>query len=338
MLCPTCGHACALPGSVQAHLQGAQRILQSMGARARQLTAQQQRALGSTRSAAVGYWLTTAVVGLPLLLCGLLGNVISLGRKQISVTGALVSIAPLALFALVAALGQQAVKKRHAALRIACAAIPPPSPGQPAGCHVCGAPLGTGTAIVRCGFCQADNLIAPDALAAAASARATFASDFEATVRRQATLTRSTADRATLAIVASAIGAPFFTFVMFFAGLMLLSRVEGPVDLSYRYGVVSTPSGKCIAWVYPHSNHKKWLLSFGTSAPDGWKAIEERDSVDDVPALTVNDLVGLRVKKARTGTRPAGPIERVHGTQIGGNRVVVAGASYDPQGMCLDEP
>lgn len=336
--CPTCGHAGTLPAAVQAQLQGAHRILQSMGARDRQLTAQQQRSLTSSRGATVGYWLTTAVVSLPLLLCGLIGNVISLGTKQISVAGALVSIAPLALFAVVAIVGQRAVKKRYAALRIACAALPPSSPGQPAACHVCGAPLGSSSAVVRCGFCQADNLIAPDALAAAASARATLAADFEGTVRRQATLTRAIANQATLSIVMSAVGAPFFTFVLFFVAMMILSQVEGPIDASYRYGIVNTPSGRCVAWIYQRSPDKKWLLNFGTSPPEGWKAIEVRDSVDDVPALTASDLEGKRVKPSRDGKRAGGVIERVHGTQIGGNRLVIGTRAVDPQGVCLDEP
>lgn len=340
MACPTCGFTGALSPAVQAQLQSAQRLLQSIGARDRQLTGQQQRALTSSRGATLGYWLTTAAVSVPLILCGALGGMISLGRKEVSFVGALMSIAPLALFVLVAVVGQRAVKKRYAALRIACAAVPPPSPGQPAACHVCGAPLGQGsTAIVRCGFCSADNLVAPDALAAAASARATLVESFETTVRRQATLARTIAKQATLAIVASAIGAPFFTLVLSFLGFMALANVEGPVDLTIRYGVVSTPSGKCIAQIYQRTSDKKWLVNFGIYPPSGSKGIEERDSVDDLPPLTANDFLGKRVKPSLDGKRPGGVVERVHGTQAGGNKLVIPGRGREePPGLCLDEP
>ena len=101
---------------------------------------------------------------------------------------------------------------------------------------------------------------------------------------------------------------------------------------------MSTPSGRCVAWIYQRSPDKKWLLNFGTSPPEGWKAIEVRDSVDDVPALTASDLEGKRVKPSRDGKRAGGVIERVHGTQIGGNRLVIGTRAVDPQGVCLDEP
>lgn len=337
--CPTCGHKGELPPNVRAQLEGARRLLQTIATRERQLTAQQRRALGSSRSAALGYWLTTAAVSVPLLACGALGTLITLGGRDTSIAGAAMSLTPLALFLLVAIVGQRTVNKRYSDLRIACAAVPPSSPGQPAGCHVCGGPLSgpANAAILRCGFCSADNVVAADALTAAASARATLTGDVETTVRRQAGLARSIAKQATLAIVISAVGAPFFTVLASFLLFMALSQVEGPIDLSYRYGLVKTPSGTCIAHVYPRVDGK-WLLGFGTAPPAGMKEIEVRDSVDDLPPMTADDFNGKRVKAGPRDRPPAGVIERVHGTRTGFNKGVIAGRDYELPGVCLDEP
>ena len=338
MHCPTCGLDGELPANVRAQLDGAQRLLQSIATRDRQLTGQQQRALTSSRGAALGYWLTTGAVGVPLLACGAIGMLVTLGGRETSVAGAAMSIAPIALFVLVAIVGQRSVKQRYAALRIACAAVPPASPGEPAACHVCGGPLPAGgAAIVRCGFCSADNVIAADALAAAAAARATLTGDVETTVRRQATLARSIAKQATVSIVITAVGAPFFTLLASFLLFWALSGVEGPIDPSYRYGLVKTEAGRCIAHVYPRVDGK-WLLGFGAAPPAGMQAIEVRDAVDDLPAMSAGDFAGKRVKAGAKDRPPAGVVERVHGTRTGSNKLVIAGADYELPGVCLDEP
>lgn len=336
--CGSCGFAGAAPPDVRQRLAAAGQILHSIHARERQLTGQQQRALGSSRGAAIGYWLTTAIVGVPLLACGALGSLWALGGKQTSFAGAAISLAPLVLFVLAAVLGQRWVQKRYAALRIACAAIPPAAPGQPAGCHVCGAPLAQGTtAIARCGHCAADNVVAPDALAAAAASRATAVSDFEGSVRREATLARTVAKQATFAILASAIGAPFFTVVMFLVVAAVLSQIEGPLDLTYRYGVVQTDAGNCVARVYPRTDGK-WLLGWGSRPPAGKPSIEVRDTASDIPPLTANDLTGKRVRAGAGDRPPAGVIERVHGNWLAGNGAVIAGSTWPLEGLCLADP
>lgn len=335
--CAACGFAGASPPDVRGRLAAAARILQSIHARERQLTGQQRRALTSSRGAAIGYWLTTALVGLPLLACGGLGTFLALEGKQASLSGAALALAPLALFVIAAVLGQRWVNRRYSALRIACAALPPAGPGQPAACHVCGAPLAQSTsAIARCGHCAADNVVAPDALAAAAASRATAVSDFEGAVRREATLTRSVAKQATLAIVVSAIGAPFFTVAVVFVGAVVLSMIEGPVDATYRYGVVETGGGKCVAHVYPRADGK-WLLGWGARPPAGKPSIEVRDTADDLPAMSANDFVGKRVRAGTDNRPPAGVIERVHGNRLAGNGAVIAGRSWTIEGLCLDE-
>ena len=335
--CAACGFAGAPPPDVRERLAAAAQILGSIHARERQLTGQQQRALTSSRGAAIGYWLTTALVGLPLLACGGLGSFFALGAQEASFSGAALSLAPLGLFVVAAILGQRWVNRRYSALRIACAALPPAGPGQPAACHVCGAPLAQGTsAIARCGHCAADNVVAPDALAAAAASRATAASDFEGAVRREATLTRTVARQATLAILVSAIGAPFFTVVVFLVGAAVLSQVEGPLDATYRYGVVATGAGDCVARVYPRTDGK-WLLGWGARPPAGKPSIEVRDTADDLPPVHPNDLVGKRVRAGANNRPPAGVIERVHGNRLAGNGAVIAGSSWSIEGLCLDE-
>lgn len=337
LACAACGFAGAPPPDVQRRLASAAQILQSIGARERQLSAQQQRALGSSRGAALGYWLTTGIVSIPLFGCGALGAVIALGGKQASLSGAAFSLAPLALFALSAVIGQRWVSKRYAALRVACAALPPPAPGQPAGCHVCGAPLVSGaSAVARCGFCHADNVVAPDALAAAAASRGASVTDFEAEVKREATLARSVAKQATFAILASAVGAPFSTVVLFLVAAFVLLKIEAPIDLSYRYALVQTDAGRCLAHVYPRKDGK-WLLGFGSRPPAGKPSIEVRDRADDLPPVALADLAGKRVLAGPGNRPPAGVIERVHGNQWAGNHAVIAGSDHAVEGLCLDE-
>ena len=338
MACLSCGYAGAVPPEAQAQLHAAGQILHSMRARDRQLSAQQQRALGSTRSAALGYWLVTAAVSLPSLACAGFGALATYGSKRAEPWFIAASLAPIVLFAIAAIGGFRWVQRRYAKLAITCAAIPPAAPGQPAGCHVCGAPLAIGsTMVVRCAHCAADNVVAPAVLAAAERQRATQVSGFESIVRREATMTRTVARQATLAILVSAVGAPFFTFVVMLGIAMVLSLTEGPFDPAYRLGLVTTPGGKCIAHVYPRKDGK-WLLGFGSNPPAGMKSIEVRDSVDDLPAMTAADFTGKRVRAADDGRPPAGVITRVYSTGLGSQAGVVAGTGYSLEGVCLDEP
>ncbi|MBK8252930.1 MAG: hypothetical protein IPK82_09700 [Polyangiaceae bacterium] len=336
--CAACGFSGPASAEVAQALHVASGVLKTLNEKERQLTDQQRRTLSSSKGITSGYWLASLAVGIPLLACGAVGSVMAFGGKQISFWGAAVSLTPLALYITTVIAGGQWVKKRYTALAAACAALPPVSPGAPFACHVCGASLSPATsAVVRCGFCQADNVVSSDVVKVAAERRGAVTSNFQEQVRLQATAARSVANQATFALVASAIGAPIFTVVLLFVAVIVLSKVEGPVDLTYRYGVISTDNGNCIAHVYPRVDGK-WLLGFGQTPPKGRKSIEERDTVDDLPAMTANDFTGKKVKAGDSGKPPAGTIERVHGNQIAGNEAVIGGKSYPVEGLCFDEP
>jgi hypothetical protein len=336
MRCPSCGHEGPLPDDVRAQLAAAARILRTVATSKMQLTARQQRALKSSWNQALAYWSITAIAGVPLLGCGLMGSVIALGRRDPSVTGALVVFSPLLCFALVATLGHLWVRSRYRSLRIACAALPPEAPGRPAGCHVCGAPLAAvAEAVVRCDHCAADNVLDPAALAEAAKRRSAAFAGFETVVQREATVAGTLAGQATVGMILAALVAPVFALVVFFGTTIVLWHIESPVDPAYRYGVVRTSDGDCVAHVYTRAEGK-WLLGFGTHPPAGMKSIEERSSVKDLPAHTANDFVGRRVRAGKFNHPPAGVIARVHGSRFEGNEAVIAGRDSDLRGLCFD--
>ncbi len=142
----------------------------------------------------------------------------------------------------------RALRAQRRSLEVTCAAGPPVAPGAPARCRVCGGEIHTGAAgaLVRCTYCQADNLLAPDRIAEQAVARARDADDQVAAISREAqALGRAGRNRAAYFVAA----VPLFTC---FCGCPNLF-------FAYRFGVatseleacanriVDTPAGPCVA-------------------------------------------------------------------------------------------
>ncbi len=173
----------AAPPDVRQRLAAAGQILHSIHARERQLTGQ-QRALGSSRA-------PRSATGSPprswtcCLACGARSG--PCGRSAASRRASSRARPSRWLRSFSSCSPRSSGRGGCRAVRGAPDRVrrdPAGRPGQPAAPRVRGAPRAGDDRIARCGHCAADNVVAPDALAAAAASRATAVSDFEGSAPR----------------------------------------------------------------------------------------------------------------------------------------------------------
>lgn len=140
-------------------------VLQREDVRSRQLSDTQKRELRDAKLALLKFWGVLSLVTLPWLL-GAAGCVAVSSDMQWWVV-AIVGFGPLVIRLATGAVGSALLAKRKRLLEAACTALPPLAPGEPARCHVCGGPLRNDPHeyVEMCGFCHADNIVAPAILA-----------------------------------------------------------------------------------------------------------------------------------------------------------------------------
>jgi hypothetical protein len=232
----------------------------------------------------MGQGCVTALLGVffaPFVLGGLYAFFYALSDKNVGAALIVVAllVPPILVFVGLSWLGRRQLQGPVVRLRTACAATPPRRPGEPATCHVCGAPVETlaGQAVSRCAYCSADNLIDAPALRAGAARRAIEVADVAAAVTREARSLGGVAIGSYATVIATLVAIPVVTFASLVASFFVSMEVELPAE-SQPYAVVEIGKKKCIGEV---SNGN---VSFGSKPPAGFPTSTPVGHSEQVPA------------------------------------------------------
>jgi DNA-directed RNA polymerase subunit RPC12/RpoP len=173
--CNYCDYIGELSPEDRQRIEAAKVVLHQSQAHQRQLTAQQRRALARVSTIRDGGVILVSFVGIkallfvaPFVLLMVLALVIGFSLDSIylfCMTALPISL----LFLLVLVPSGAWFRRLNSQLKeveFACAAIPPGRKGYPAKCYVCGGNLVSEGVqlVVRCSYCEADNLVAPKML------------------------------------------------------------------------------------------------------------------------------------------------------------------------------
>lgn len=251
--CGHCGERFAFEGEIEARVVAARALIASLDVRRRQLTETERRALGRAGFAHGCFVLVLVVLalafGVPIAMLGSAffdpGGPPPLGQVAWFF---LPPVLVFVVFVVPSIAYDRSLRRRRRVLEDACAAVPPEGPGQPATCHLCGAPLlhsKTSEGIVRCASCAADNVVDPVVLARAARRETATLDDFEAEVKAHGTSTAGAALRGvTLLPVYGVLVLAATCFAWAFA-LVKAVDVEGPIDDTVDLGLATTDVGRC---------------------------------------------------------------------------------------------
>ncbi len=327
--CPFCGHHGPLPAEVAQSLATAEAELRAQDARTHQLSAEQRDLLARSAFRRQRYLLSAALVLVPFLLAfavalrGTLEDVRYGAAGPGSVVGLLVCLLPAFLSVAGIALGERRVRAALDELRGLVAALPPLGPGQPHRCHVCGGPVAVagGVAVVRCSFCQADNLVGSEARAATAASRRIAQNDHAWLVRDGATHVAKLATQARRALRGATIGSVIVGWGLGGIASCFLSELlfggEGPLREA-PYVWWEDDRGQCLAEVETDG-----AGAFRLDLRRGDVALTGANAAGLAP-FDLRTLVGQRVvqRRPRFPDR-VGTVTRVHGTRGRRNRAVL---------------
>jgi hypothetical protein len=340
--CPACGFAGPPPPAIAQELRAAAHVVASLDSRQRQLTERQRRALasGGTRVAAfaVLYVLASLVFG-GCAGCGAAVFGTSTAESQL---GTAITVLPAIVMIASGLVCVLWIARRDRALRRACAASPPATPGHAASCRVCGGPLEAQTdrGVARCRFCSADNLISRDVMESVGAGRVVMIGSYAAAVRGAA-LGAAAAEG--LSIVWIVLGSFFVPIATTLAVLVAMSRynaVQTAPDDTIEYAVVEEPTESCIGQVSPGVNG-------GYEIRAGAKHQRTVPSKNGLTIVRASWLGGRRVRVHNCGWD--GIAEDLDGTVVGvkktftGNDAVVKidqcqpGKARDPKINCHED-
>ncbi len=272
----------------------ARAVLQQSDPVRRQLKGYQLSAL---RWARVIGWLfvvvfLSVVIVLVLPILGVLAALPGLARDYGSAAvwpaflwGGVPSLAPLILFLIPGGFYGWVLRKRLRRLEQSCAANPPQQPGEPATCHVCGGPLAVQgpQAVVRCGYCHADNLVAPRALARATSRRELVLAAYASEVRSEAFDTTGIGLGGLFVLPILSVVAPLVAVVGWGIAFYYGVHTEGPLNHNVQLVFVKTKYGTCTARYYPSHASERRVVPSGESA---------RPLPAGIQPFTVDALIG----------------------------------------------
>lgn len=339
--CEACGFTGAPSEGVAEQLRAAAAMVKGIDANARQLSGIQRRA--ASASGCLG----ALVIGgfILLMIPAVIFAGIGLWLLTTGEASALMTLSVLAMFFLplfiLLVVGVPmilALRKARTRLRRAASAEPPEREGGAARCRLCGAELmSSSEAVVRCDFCETDNVVDPETLKTLGRAHQTEVDGLRESIESRARQVRSASLQASLAFLVVSVLAPLAVVVLFVVSAFVLSSIEQPANESYRYALVPTEQGTCVARVYEHAT-EGWVLNFGTTPPVGFSSISTRPTLDGLEVLSTGDLVGRRlVGRTADGERVTGIAERAHSDALGAdNALVVNGHSLSVSGMCLE--
>ncbi len=291
--CAHCAYVGAPPAEAGREIHAAIGVLGGLAVRRRQLNGLQRRAVTSSWLYSALFLIFFALLVIPFALFTLI-LLLGPGPSNFFYTATL-GFVPLLLVLVSGGFGLWWLRRSRRKLLDRCAAVPPPVPGQPARCHVCGAPLTAGGsgAVVRCGFCQADNVVTKDVLSRVAGRQHLVTTGLEQDVRRQASSFGMQSMLVNAFVLIMAFLAPIGGFVAAIAIGLGLSQLELEPDTSIRYVRYPTPAGQCLARIRDEGGRR--ILDFNSppaptmtsklTLPEGRKLVE----------LSVQDLLGLEV-------------------------------------------
>lgn len=336
--CSSCGYDGPPAPAVAEQLGRAAAILRQVDVRERQLTGGARAVLASGRWPVVAYLAVAALVNAPFLVLTIFG-VWLWATSGTSTSGLLWFATPLIVSVLATGVGLRWLGRRRANLRLEAAAAPPAAPGSTASCRVCGASLEESRGpVVRCGYCEADNLVDPAALRLAAATKLRSLENLVESVRAGATGLRAASRRAGCALASVGCLTPVVLLVASTAIAMVLASIETEPSGAARYAIVQTAAGRCVALVSERPGGVR--LSYGGAAGTAAIAPEDRSSTAGLAVGPAQQLVGRRVRVHTTGA--SGTVVRVRGTLLGNDVAVLAApggaeSSVDLPGLCLTD-
>ena len=313
--CNACGHDGEVPTAVAERFRAAAQILGQLDTRLRRLTHGQVRAVRWAGTVAVVYVVMLLALAVPYAGCGAVSvagmsrNVEGIGEL---LWAAALFFGPAILFFSLAIVGLVWMRRSLRALERSATAVPPLRPGEPALCHVCGGPLSyAGAAVVaQCGFCSADNIVTPRALARASHDVALDAGGYAAAVTARATGMSRAGVAAVVVLPLIAVAAPVVVTALWVAAMSTATEMEGAVDTSIPFVVVETDHGKLFTRHYPKRDEATRIVLPKGVSRKGLGAADDGEK---------RDLAWLVGKRVRTPDTPFGPgregkIVRVYGS------------------------
>ncbi len=316
--CVSCRHVGPLPGDVADRMRLAVDVFHAADLRGRQLTAAQRRGLTSSGLYTFLFLATFGVLAVPFLTCAVCALPDAQTGRAADPMTVVAFVGPLVVFAASGLFLFTAIGRARRKLQLACAANPPAAAGEPATCHVCGAPLPVVAhgAIVACDFCRADNVVSAEVLRRVHDVRHIVLDDFAADVRSQTIAVGSTAGRVTALAFGAALAAPVVVLVLCASIVVVAGGVEAPPDLTMEYVVAPTSAGTCVAEV---ERRLDGTVAYDFGSAPGMPSGPQAQPRGTVPAiLRATELVGRVVR------RPDGRASRV-------TRVTYSGIIVDHQ-------
>ncbi|WP_434044627.1 MULTISPECIES: hypothetical protein [Sorangium] len=336
--CAACHYSGPPPGEAAQGLRAAAHVVFQADVRRRQLSDALRRTLVTASQRHARLLVVFALASVPITgfaALVLLGIWISPDDDGRLVTGGMVVASWLGTLGAGAAV-LALVRRRQRRIEEACAARPPAAPGEPAACHVCGAPLDGGDgAIARCGFCAADNLVAPAVLERVRARQVVILRSFEQAVSAElASFGRATSGAAA-AVVATALVVPVTVFVLAVAAVLVGESMRLPVDAAVSYAAVSTADGQCVGKITRGPDGGA-VVRFGGFRRAGLPQEQALAPGAPIEAVSPGSLVG-RFVTAKAGS---GVVEEVFSSPLTGNSAVVrggGGTSFTSSiaGLCL---
>ena len=343
MTCTSCGYTGPASPEAIARLQAAAALVRGLGSRERQLSGVQRKAMQSSGC------LTALLVGvlvalmIPALLFAILGvSIISSGDGEVptmfGISFIVTVCAPVLVLLVFGVGGLLWLKKSRRALRLAAAAEPPAHPGGAARCRMCAADLpGSQDPVVRCQFCESDNLVDRELLGKMSTTRHAALDDYQQVVASKSGAVRKAVVSATLAIVMAVVVGPIAVVVLFIGSALILGNIEASARLDHQYGMIPTPGGQlCAGSVYQHAEGD-WIVNFWDAPPPGVEAFTRRPTLDGLNVVDANWFLSRQVSGKNEDDQPVtGTVERVHSTHLGArNYAVVEGQSLEIIGICM---
>jgi hypothetical protein len=236
--CPFCGHEAAPEPELARRLEAAAATLAGIDRQARQLSGAQRRSIRASGAWILAYALLLFALAAPFLLAAAIAILVLLvfdGRFNPALTAVL--CAPLLVVSIAALRGMVALTRRRRALFAACAATPPARPGEPAFCHVCAGPVELRGRIVRCAYCDADNLVDPSVMRRFGQRDAAALGELQQHVEAQAHALSRTGAWASVSALLLVFTAPVLALCWMFAASAGLRWLKLPADTSIRYGL-----------------------------------------------------------------------------------------------------
>lgn len=316
--CPACSYDGPPPDAARDGLARARAAVSSLDVRERQLSSLQRRVLGSGLVRSGLYLALFAVVVLPFACC-FAGALPGLLEGPLDVASLVCFIAPLLLVTVSGISGFLFLRARLGRLRASLAAFPPPAPGEPAGCHVCGGPVtaSEGDTFARCGWCGADNLLDAELVQAQGRSRIASLDEFESEVQRRQRIVHDALRGATRGLLYGALVSLPAACCLSGGVFIALEQTETELHEELRYTLVEAPPGRCVAVLSTIWNGEGTvqLVARGWTGDDDLQGAELTTvrPAGDVPTFGARALVGADVVPMQLTDPQPMRVESVYG-------------------------